>query len=112
MATYQINMADEKLIGQIADPEAITKAAPRLSSFFEGVKDMRNMLVSEPGGKGTFTRTSGWFKGSKKMQYVGTVPVSLVAAVREIDPGFWEDVKKVERFFLLHPEYVVKSVVP
>jgi len=111
MSTYRINMADERLIGQIVDPETLVQRVPRMEEFFKGVEDMRAALAQEADGKGRYTKTSGWWKGSRTMQYVGTTPISVRAAIREIDPGFWEDPVKVVRFYDLHPEYKVKSVV-
>lgn len=111
MAKHQINFADENLISKVVEPEGLVERVPRLKGFFEGVKDMREVLASEPGGRSPFTGSTGWWKGSRMMQYLGTTPTAVRAAIREIDPGFWEDPVKVVRFYEMHPEYKVKSIV-
>jgi|SRR5882672_90758 len=108
MPTYSLNMADEKFINQVLEPEELTRRVPRLATFFEGIKEQRGALA-DLGTKGPKTGSTGWWKNGTA-QYLGTVPISVKMAIQEIDPEFWEDQRKVMRFFATHPEYVVTSV--
>lgn len=109
MATYNLNMADEKLIDQITDIDALTQRIPRIQTFLEGIQDKKTEL-RQAGNRGQFTRTSGWWKDGS-MQYAGTLPVSIKAAIEQIDPEFFKSPAKTLRFFSQHPEYIVTEVV-
>lgn len=108
MPTYSLNMADEKFINQVIEPEELVRRVPRLATFFEGIQEQKSALA-DLGRKGPTTGSTGWWTGGNA-QYIGTVPISVKAAIQEIDPDFWTDQRKVLRFFATHPEYVVTSV--
>lgn len=105
MATYRLNMADEKLIEEVTDPDTLIKHIPRIETFYEGVQDWKRMERASS-TRGPFTGKSG-FTSSKNLQHLGWVPQSVVAAVLMIDPEFWTTPAKVLKFFQAHPEYIV-----
>lgn len=110
MATYNLNLADEHLIEQITDLDALTNAIPRIQTFLEGVKEQR-AIIADQGHAGRFTRSTGWWQNGS-MQYLGTLPVSVKAAIEQIDPDFFnpQTPQKALKFFSAHPEYIVSEV--
>jgi len=108
--TYRLNIADSNLIHEIAEPEILIPHVPRMETFFDGIKEMRD-AQAQTSRIGKHTRSSAWTNDGK-MQYAGTVPASIAAAVRELDDGFWEDESKVRWFFQHFPQYTVTSRVP
>jgi hypothetical protein len=114
MATHHLNMADRKLIDQITDIDVLTERIPRIQTFLQGVQEQRQLIASQgPEHRGQFTRTSGWWADGSTM-YLGTLPVSVKAAIELIDPEFFDSKRpeKAIRFFRDHPEYIVTQVVP
>ena len=109
MAVYNLNMADENLIEEITDLDTLTKRVPRLNQFFEGIEDVASWQAAN-GKLGKFTGKTG-FSTNGNLQRIATIPFSVAAAVREIDPLFWRDPVKVGRFLKKHPEYCVVRTI-
>lgn len=105
---HGLSFADEKLITQITDVETLATRVPRLVDFWEGVKYLRELHRTD-GVKGHLTKSTGWMTG-RKMQYLGTIPVSVKAAIMEVDPDFFRSEEKVRRFFAAHPEYRITEI--
>lgn len=106
---FRLSFADAKLIQEIAEPEILIPHVPRFETLFEGIAEKREM-EAQSSTCGKYTRMSG-FTPDGEMQFLGTVPQSVAAAVRVVDDGFWEDPKKVLWFFQHFPQYKVTSKV-
>lgn len=109
MKTHSLNFADENFINSVLDVDELTKRVPRLVGYFEGIQEMKN-LQAEISTLGKFTKQSGFWPG-RNMQRVASIPYSIVAAILEVDPEFFQDRGKVYRFLAQHPEYDTRTRV-
>jgi hypothetical protein len=83
---------ERKLLTEALTTENIEKAAPRLHTFHEGVRELKS-LQSEISQLGKYTRRNG-FTPDKTFQKVATIPVSVKAAIIEVMPDAFEDKEK------------------
>jgi hypothetical protein len=109
MATYNLNMADEKLIEQITNPEQLEPRIENYSGFLDHVKALETMHA-ESSTIGSFTHRSGFSK-CKTFQRIASIPWSVACAIKEIDPGFFRDPVKVGKFLKKHPEYATTRII-
>lgn len=109
MAVYRWIGAEEKIIHNLLDQDALLKKVPRLHTFYEGVGEMRS-LQAEISTLGSMTRRSGFTPG-KDFQRIASIPYSVAAAIVMIDPEFFKDRGKVYRFLKAHPEYDTRTTV-
>jgi hypothetical protein len=107
MATYRWSPADENLLDQVLDQDTLTQRVPRLSTFFDGIQEMKS-IQAEVSTLGEFTKRTGFTPG-KNFQRVATIPYSVKAALEAVDPEFFRDKAKVYRFLSRHPEYDVRT---
>lgn len=107
--THGLSFADDRLIASITDTDELSRRVPRLVTFWEGVKEMRELIRDEGAKKHPFSGSTGWWANGK-MKYAGTVPASVKMAIEEVDPTYFRKVENVERFFALHPEYVITEI--
>lgn len=109
MAVYNLNMADNKLIESISDPDELVKRMPRLNGFYEGVQEMGD-LIQEISVLGSITKKTGFVAG-KNFQRIASLPQALAHTIWMVDPDFWTNKAKVYRFLEKHPEYDTRRVV-
>jgi hypothetical protein len=109
VATYNLNMADEKLIEQITDNDELERRIPNYSGFLANNEDIRNMHA-ESSTIGSFTHRSGFSK-CKTFQRFASIPWPVACAIKEIDPLFFKDPEKVGRLLRKHPEYAVTQII-
>ena len=103
------------IINQDTDYDQATSAAVlserlqpgRVEKFVEAVADIRQM--EEYAAKVSSARRIAGLSGSKNFFYTATVMTSVVAALLEVDPDFFKDLKKYHRWLARHPEYRVGS---
>src|SRR6267142_1674512 len=107
MAIYRWTGADEQKIDSILEIDELRKRVPRLESFYEGVKEVKGWL-SDNSFAGQFTNTRGWTKG-KMMKRIGSIPYSVAAAIKQINPEAFQSSEWTYAFLKKHPEYSVED---
>lgn len=107
MAIYKWNGADEKLIDSVIESEELRKRLPRLESFYEGVKEVKGWL-GDNSFEGRFTNSRGW-TSDKQMKRIGSVPFSVVAAIKMVNPDAFLTREWTYEFLRRHPEYSVED---
>lgn len=109
MAGHNLNVADEKLINAACDFNELEKRLPHYRTLYENIQNMKR-LQAEISTLGKFTKQSGFIPG-RNFQRVATVPVAIVHSIWQVDPDFWQDDRKRNRFFLQHPEFDTRTKV-
>lgn len=111
MAIHRLDFADKKLMDSITDPDVLMERVPRMAGYFRGMKDLRDVIASDPSSIGTHTRQSG-FTPDGSMQFAARVPTSVFAAMLEIDPSFGTDERKFVEWLKRNPQFAATQRVP
>lgn len=111
MATHRLDFADKHLVDSITDPDTLVERVPRMAGYFKAMQDLRDAIASDPSSIGAHTRQSG-FTPDGTMQFAARVPVSVFAAMLEIDPTFGTDERKFVEWLKRNPQFAASQRVP
>ena len=103
--------ASRSVILDVMDPNTVVERVPRLDNgFFDPMQELRKAKEEAAVSK-SWAHSVG-FTDKGTMQHLITVPLSIWAAIENLEPGFFSNRKNVYRLREEHPEYRVGKQVP
>jgi hypothetical protein len=103
--------ASRSVILDVMDPNAVVERVPRLDrGFFNPMQELRK-AKEEAAATKSYSHAVGMTEDGT-MQHLVTVPLSVWAAIEQLEPGFFSKRRNVYKLREEHPEYRVGKQVP
>jgi hypothetical protein len=95
----------ENVLDEVTSAQVLKDTLPegRMETFVEAVSDIR--AANEEAYKiSNFKRVAGMSDSGNWMR-VATIPLSVIACIEQVEPGFFQNKKRFYRWLNRHPEY-------
>lgn len=95
----------EQILDEVTSAHVLKDRLPegRMDQFVEAVSDIHQ--AHEEIAKITNARRIAGMSEGGNMMRVASVPLSVVAAIEQVEPGLFQDKKRFYRWLNRHPEY-------